>query len=283
MKKTLLVGLLTLLVGCGERTVTGTLNGTDGKDGKDGKDGTNGHSIVSQFSSIPVESLECRAGGNSLNLYVDMDDSYSASEGDIYTGSLVSCNGSNGLDGINGTDGQDGLDGENGQDGAPGMDGRPGRPGRNGRNGTNGRPGRDGQDGLPGAQGVPGEQGPAGPAGAQGVPGMVGPVGPVGPSGIQGEQGEQGPVGPTGSTGEQGPAGASGTQVTITVYPRTSSCVLISGSLYYTKSGDIYSNNTCSSSNKVAEMEGSGESFWVALRILATDNNNSGLRVITFN
>ncbi len=123
-------------------------NGADGKDGangKDGKDGANGHSLASQFMS--ATELECANGGSRLDIYLDLDDSLSASEDDSYLGSLVACNGANGLDG---------EQGEPGIQGPPGLIGPPG---------LNGNPGHDGSQGPTGPQGP---QGPAGTPGAQG-------------------------------------------------------------------------------------------------------------------
>jgi hypothetical protein len=109
--------------------------------------GQNGHSLVSQFSELSQESLECLNGGTSLHIYIDLDDSLSASEGDLYTGSLIACNGANGL---------------NGEQGIPGEVGPIGLAG---------------PQGLPGEQGEPGPTGPMGPQGPQGLPGAVGESG----------------------------------------------------------------------------------------------------------
>jgi hypothetical protein len=111
-------------------------NGKNGSNGKDGKDGSNAHSLV----GLVVEYLEsCKNGGTALDLYLDLDDSLSVTEGDLFQGQLLACNGSNG---------QDGLDGENGSDGEDGEDGE------------------DGSDGLTGPVGPMGPQGPAGSPGA---------------------------------------------------------------------------------------------------------------------
>jgi len=261
-----------------------------------GDKGANGHSLVSQFASISEESLECRNGGTSLNLFIDMDDSFTSSTGDLYIGSLVACNGVNGLDGLNG------LDGVDGSPGAPGLDGRDGRPGKDGKNGTNGKNGHDGEDGedgkdgKQGAQGIAGATGPQGPSGVQGIPGEQGPVGPTGLTGSQGEQGPQGPAGPQGPqgpAGEQGQqglqgatgsTGAAGTGATIAVYS-SSTCTLIVGSspAFYAKSGSIYDNNTCSSSHKIIELTGGADTFWVGTNKLAVQNGSSSLKVIVFN
>jgi hypothetical protein len=219
MKKIFAVLALLSVIGCSpDREVVEVIKGADG---------ANGHAIASAFSE--ASQCECSNGGTRLDLYLDLDDSLSASEADQYQGSIIACNGLNGL---------------------------------NGENGAAGEQGPQGEVGPQGIQGIAGEQGP------------VGPQGPQGPQGIQGLQGLQGATGAT---------GAAGTGATITVYSNSSSCVSIVGSSYYTKNGDIYSNSSCSSSNKVAVLQGQGETFWVATKMLATDNNGSGLRVITFN
>lgn len=224
MKK--ILALVTLfMIGCAPATETVKVI--------KGADGANGHSIASLFNE--ASQCECSNGGVRLDLFIDLDDSLSASEGDAYQGSTIICNGLNGL---------------NGQDGAVG------------EQGPQGEVGPQGETGLAGADGEAGEQGP------------VGPEGPQGPQGIQGIQGLQGLTGAT---------GANGTGATITVYSSTSSCISISGTSYYTKNGDIYSSSSCHSSSKVAVLQGSGETFWVATKMLATDNNGNGIRVINFN
>lgn len=247
-----------------------------GETGAPGQDGANGHSLVSQFASLSEESLECRNGGASLNLYIDMDDSLSSTVGDLFTGSLVACNGVNGLDGLNG------LDGEVGSRGAPGLDGKDGRPGKDGANGTNGEDGHDGENGKDGAKGVAGAAGPQGPAGPQGSPGALGPAGPIGQTGSQGAQGAQGPIGPVGPQGPVGPVGAVGSGATITAYS-SSSCTLIVGSSpsFYAKSGSLYSKSGCSSNDKVNTS--SGDSVWVASKVLAVYDGSSSIRIINFN
>lgn len=225
------------LVGCSpDREVVDVIKGDPGAPG------ANGHSISSSYNE--ATGCECENGGTRLDLFLDLDDSLTASEGDLYQGSLIACNGANGLNGQNGLDGTNGTDGQDGQDGA---------------------------------QGIPGEQGP------QGEQGAVGPQGPAGADGAQGPVGPQGPQGPQGLQGVPGAAGTPGTTATITVYPNSGSCVSISGTAYYTKNGDIYDNNTCSSSHKVAVLQGSGETFWVSTSALASDNNGNGIRVIKFN
>lgn len=176
----IVLGVVTLLsfifTGCGNtetiKLISGP-SGTDGvvgnagatgADGKDGIDGANGHSLASVFAE--ASSLECTNGGSRLDIFLDVDDSLSASESDTYLGSLVACNGTNGLNGSDGLDGQDGI---------------------------------DGSDGEQGPRGIPGAQGPKGCTGPQGPAGSDGEQGPVGPQGAQGPQGTQGAQGPAGS------------------------------------------------------------------------------------
>lgn len=123
-------------------------DGADGQNGTDGKDGANGHSIASQF--MEATQCECISGGSRLDLYLDLDDSLSASEGDQYLGSLVACNG------FNGQDGEAGIPGEQGPQGEVGP---------------------AGEQGNPGEAGEQGPTGPQGPEGPQGEPGAVGPAG----------------------------------------------------------------------------------------------------------
>lgn len=133
--------------------------------------------------------------------------------------------------------------------------------GANGLNGQDGLPGTDGAQGEPGAQGPQGNAGPQGPAGADGV------------------------TGPTGAQGPAGPQGPAGTTVTITAYT-SSSCTLIAGTTYYAKnssgtSGSIYDASSCASNHKVGDVSG-GDNFWLSATKLATDNNGSGIRVVSY-
>lgn len=149
------IGLLSLIVACSApRQVVQIYKGDKG---------ANGHSIVSAYAN--EESIVCDSlGGTRLDLYLDMDDSLSVSEGDQYLNSLVACNG---LNGLNGKDGLDGADGANGQ---------------------------------PGEMGPQGEAGPQGEVGPQGVAGEAGPIGPQGPTGPQGLPGVPGTNGTNGSS-----------------------------------------------------------------------------------
>lgn len=132
----------------------------------------------------------------------------------------------------------------------------------------------NGTNGLQGAKGDKGETGNVGSQGPQGVAGSVGP---------QGLQGIPGPTGPIGPTGPQGLTGPSGSSATITSYNNSRSCVLLTGSSYYVKNGDIYSSSSCSSRSKVMVLQGSGETFWISATQLATDGGSSSIRVIKYN
>lgn len=120
-----------------------------------GKDGSNGHSLVSQY--MASTELECDGtGGSRLDIYMDLDDSLTPSEGDLYQNSIVVCNG---LNGANGTDGTVGTNGTNGHDGIAGPPGSSGPPGLNGNPGHDGVPGPSGAPGTPGAPGSNGSNG----------------------------------------------------------------------------------------------------------------------------
>jgi hypothetical protein len=100
---------------------------------------------------MAATELECdSAGGSRLDIYMDLDDSLTPSEGDLYQNSLVACNGLNGTNGIPGLDGEVGPPG---QSGPPGLDGNPGHDGLPGPSGA------PGQDGSPGSNGQKGENG----------------------------------------------------------------------------------------------------------------------------
>lgn len=155
MKQLLSVLFLTIaLAACGPSATVELIPGPAGPAGPQGPTGANGHSLSSQFLS--ASELECPSGGTRLDIYLDQDDSLSASEGDSYLGSLIACNGANGSDG---------------QNGAPGEQGPPGWAGPPGLNGN------PGNDGAPGPAGPPGQQGPQGTPGAQGPQGNGGTVG----------------------------------------------------------------------------------------------------------
>jgi hypothetical protein len=152
--KYVVMSLMFLMVGCQSETVTLI----PGPQGVPGVAGANGHSLVSE--TVEASGCECDwQGGTRLDIYMDMDDSLSLTEGDTFQSSLVACNGMNGL---------------NGQDGLPGA---------------------TGAQGIPGATGPEGIAGPAGEVGPEGAQGLVGPVGPMGPAGPQGLTGAQGPAG----------------------------------------------------------------------------------------
>lgn len=109
-----------------------------------GKDGANGHSLVSEYT----EAQECIAGGQRLDIYLDMDDSLTTSEGDLYQSSLIACNGEQGIQGIQGAVGPQGLVGETG---AVGPQGEQGVAGPTGPQGEQGVQGIQGAAGLPGS------------------------------------------------------------------------------------------------------------------------------------
>lgn len=131
-----------LLVGCGKETKTIVLEGKDGKDGK------NGHSLVSSYSS--ASELECANGGTRLDIFLDLDDSLTKTEEDLYTNSLVACNGAQGDAGVQG------------------------------EVGAQGPAGAAGEVGPQGEQGIAGPAGPAGPQGPQGLQGIQGLQGVAG-------------------------------------------------------------------------------------------------------
>lgn len=166
MKKILVLLAVLAGIGCSpSREAVQVINGTNGTDGKDG---SNGHSLVSQY--VAATELECGStGGNRLDIYIDMDDSLTASENDVYQNSLVACNG---LNGLNGADGTDGLNGADGQAGPPGLSGP---PGLNGNPGHDGLQGPQGQSGTPGAPGYNGHDGSNGSNGNDGKDASVKP------------------------------------------------------------------------------------------------------------
>lgn len=65
--------------------------------GPKGDDGQNGHSLISQTQSASAE--ECVNGGNHFAVYLDVDDSFTVSEGDVEEGFLIACNGAPGSEG----------------------------------------------------------------------------------------------------------------------------------------------------------------------------------------
>lgn len=147
-----------LLTACGPRKETvGVINGSDGKDGRDGEngnDGKNGHSLVSEY--VESSELECSNGGTRLDIYLDLDDSLSASEADQYLNSLIACNGANGLNGQAGAQGEAGPAGLQGEIGPQGTPGEAGAQGPVGPMGPQGPQGEQGEQGLPGANGSSG-------------------------------------------------------------------------------------------------------------------------------
>lgn len=247
MKSFVLALAAMLLVSCGQQQKFKLIPGPQGPAG------ANGHSLVSEY----VESDECDNGGTRLDVLLDLDDSLSVTEGDLYQNSLIACNG------------DQGEQGERGIQGIQGEDGERGIPGQRGPRGLRGRVGR---------QGLTGQQG------EQGIPGTVGQQGAQGDPGPTGEQGDQGPAGEQGERGLQGVAGSNGTNATASISTTGSSCALISGTSYYSKNDRVYNNNSCSNSHSgmVADLNG-GDSFWVASNKLAVDFTSSSMKIITFN
>lgn len=145
--KTMFILFAMSLIACGPtKEVVQVVNG------KDGSNGLNGHSLVSQFVTLH-EGLVCPNGGQSLDVYLDNDDSLSVSTADSYQSSVIACNGSNGLNGTTGATGAQGPDGLQGE---------------------------AGPEGPQGPQGLAGPTGPQGPQGTAGIPGATGPQGPAG-------------------------------------------------------------------------------------------------------
>lgn len=239
--------------------------GPMGPAGPTGPQGANGHSLVSEVTQVYGCACD-EAGGQSLDIYIDLDDSLTVSEGDLYSSSLIACNGHNGLNGATGLTGAQGPQGAPGTPGATGPQGIPGAPG------PQGTPGIQGPQGLPGPQGLVGAAGAVGPAGAQGVAGPTGPIGPQGPQG---------------AAGAQGPAGAGSTLQNYTL--STSSCLSLGDGLYGKRSSSdakIYSNSSCSTLlvTVYAEHVSNGDaSYWLTATRLGFNDGAGNLRVIKFN
>lgn len=141
MKKFLLACLL-VLAGCAKDTsVVSSITAIDGR---------NGHSIVSSYNS--ASELECEgSSGYRLDMFIDLDDSLTASDGDVFSNSLVVCDGRNGLQGAQGEQGEagpQGLQGLVGPQGEPGADGEPGPVGPQGPQGPQGIQGPTGSSGA---------------------------------------------------------------------------------------------------------------------------------------
>lgn len=112
MKKYLaILGICVLmLAGCGD--TLDVVRGVDGKDGSNGTNGRDGFSLVSQTTSLSQESIECgELGGSRLDMFLDLDYSMSLSDGDLYQGSLLACNGQRGYQGMPGATGPQGEPG----------------------------------------------------------------------------------------------------------------------------------------------------------------------------
>jgi hypothetical protein len=138
--------VMLLFVGCGKKQKLELLKGDAGADGK------SAHSLVSQLVEVNA-GLICPNGGQSLDVYLDLDDSLNVSEEDKFQSSLIACNGENGLQGEQGVQGEQGPQGLQGE---------------------------VGPQGEAGPQGEPGPIGPQGPQGEAGIPGVAGPEGEAG-------------------------------------------------------------------------------------------------------
>lgn len=107
-----LVGLIVVCVlgffaiGCGT-TETVMLKGPAGAPGVPGNDGNAGHSLVSLPRS--ASENECLTNGSAVDVYLDLDDSLTVSEGDTLQSGLVACHGAPGVDGLDGVDGSDAV------------------------------------------------------------------------------------------------------------------------------------------------------------------------------
>ncbi len=74
--------------------------GVDGQDGEAGTSGLNGKSLISQ--SRAASNIECPASlGTAVDIYLDMDNSFTVSAGDQFQSGLVACNGIAGTNGAN--------------------------------------------------------------------------------------------------------------------------------------------------------------------------------------
>jgi hypothetical protein len=244
-KMIMTIAFAVIIAGCGVRKERiSIINGVDGKDG------ANGHSLVSEYK----ESEECINGGTRLDIYIDLDDSFSVSEGDLEQGSLIACNGSRGIQGLIGLQGVVGATGSIGPQGLTGA------------------------IGPQGARGASGQDGTVGSAGAQGVAGPVGPAGAQGPAGAAGAQGLQGVIGLTGGT-----TNVTNNVVNASILVTLSGCNPIAGTQYYSKDNQVYEETGCDSDDKVAKLTGADDTFWVASNKLAVQFTSSNMKIITFN
>jgi hypothetical protein len=208
---------ISFLVSCADRNTTATVmavNGNNGIDGAVGADGKNGHSIVTKVTE--ASGCECENEGSRMDMFIDMNDSYEADEGDLYQNSLVVCNGRNGAKG---------------------------ERGYTGSQGPRGLTGEVGPRGLAGPQGIQGPVGVAGSIGPQGIQGMPGPMGP---------QGLQGPQGLPGTSSGSGASIKSYTQSSCTLITGTSTYMKASNNNF----GLYSSSNCSSSSKFAEVSEG---------------------------
>lgn len=105
MKKLLAMALLISACGQLEPQSTTLPVGQDGKDGSNGVDGTNGVNGASLVSiSRAATALECPTSlGSAVDIYLDLDNSFTVTSGDMLQSGLVACNGNNGTNGLNAT------------------------------------------------------------------------------------------------------------------------------------------------------------------------------------
>lgn len=140
MKLKLSMLTLTLAAACGDKAKVEIINGSDGKNG------SNGHSLVSQY--VAASALECSTSGQRLDIYIDLDDSLSVSSSDVYSSSLIACNGANGAAGATGATGSQGPQGVAGPQGPVGPQGMAGPTGPQGPQGPQGATGAQGASGA---------------------------------------------------------------------------------------------------------------------------------------
>jgi hypothetical protein len=94
------------LLDSNEPTVSSQIvcNGITGANGADGVDGTNGHAGISMvFQTVVATANQCTAGGVTLLMALDTDQSLSLTLADENLQSVTLCNGTNGVDGQNGS------------------------------------------------------------------------------------------------------------------------------------------------------------------------------------
>jgi hypothetical protein len=239
---------LVAIAGCDSTTVQliPGPQGSPGVQGSAGPQGASGHSLVSE--TVSASWCECdEAGGNRLDIYLDLDDSHSVSEGDEFQSALVACHGMNGL---------------------------------NGAQGLEGAQGPQGVAGVMGPQGLPGDAGLTGPMGPSGDQGVAGPVGPAGPQGPQGTPGAMGPAG-SGATVQVYTLGSSCQSVGNGYYAKKSSD---SAAMY--DDSDCSIHDFVATLNSEQSSNGQSSMWLSATRLAFADSDTSSgvvLRVLNFN